>query len=469
MFKIFESRVSYIVALFSCLLLSGCNSGSVAPPKATENVEAQQREVSERLLESAVDMLNRLDDYDEGQIESAVGQVVRRLNESFAAGVLDAEQSEPFELEDGKTLRELVWLREAGEYAVGDETDPLARAQRLADWTVRNIQLIPADAPAAERLPYLPWHIMLLGRGTEFDRAWLFSLLARQQGLDVVLITPGEDTAQVVPALLHDGRLVPFDIVSGLPDERRDFAGKVVFDSSSNFISKRFERLERQLTGDSKLVLSLDIADLTAKLKKCPGVKEVVARPIRDERFAASREKAAFDALVEQLKPFRAPPIEGGSRMTTSPLWRARVRHITGKYVFAEGGGIPLTRLYQEARPAESELVELRSNSDIWTYAYRIKQNATYWLGLLSYDLQNYETAVQYLELVLKDKANGGWTAGARYNLGRTYEAWGKPDEAIKTYRATFLDLPPDAACLMRAERLEKVAKPLRNSRKTAF
>ena len=78
MFKIFESRVSYIVALFSCLLLSGCNSGSVAPPKATENVEAQQREVSERLLESAVDMLNRLDDYDEGQIESAVGQVVRR-------------------------------------------------------------------------------------------------------------------------------------------------------------------------------------------------------------------------------------------------------------------------------------------------------------------------------------------------------------------------------------------------------
>lgn len=469
----------------------GCSDRGAGSSNPGANAEAQQREVGERLFESAVDMLDRLDDYDESQVESAVGQVVRRLNESFAADTLDGEKSEPFEQEDGKALRELVWLREAGDFAVGDETDPLKKAQKLADWTVRNIQLIPDDAPAADRLPYLPWHIMILGRGTAFDRAWLFTLLARQQNLDAVLVTFAEKPAaasDVTAAVMHQGKLYPVDLTSALPaphgekgpisldeivrDVDAGFAKLlfskppdtanptlyVEFDASQLYTSPRFSRLENKLTGDSKLVLSVDVADLTAQLQKCPGVKQVAAKPLRDDRFQASREKANFEPLLEQLKAFHAPPVEG-SRIMTSPIWRARVRHVTGKYVDRDGSTPPLTRLYQEARPAETELVALRSHSAAWTYAYRIKQNATYWLGLVSYDLKNYETAVQYFELVLKDKANGGWTSGARYNLGRTYEAWGKPDDAIKTYRATFLDLPPDEACEARAAELEAAKK----------
>ena len=44
------------------------------------------------------------------------------------------------------------------------------------------------DAPAEQRLPLLPWHVLVFGRGTALDRAWLFQLMARQQGLDVVLL-----------------------------------------------------------------------------------------------------------------------------------------------------------------------------------------------------------------------------------------------------------------------------------------
>jgi tetratricopeptide (TPR) repeat protein len=492
--RIFQHRTWAACLIASACFVSGCSDRGTgaANPSTAANVEAQQREVGERLFKSAVDMLDRLDDYDESQVESAVAQVVRRLNESFAAESQDGVSAAPFEQEDGKSLRELVWLREAAEFAVGDETDPLKKAQKLADWTVRNIQLIPDDAPAAERLPYLPWHILILGRGTQFDRAWLFTLLARQQNLDAVLVTFAEKptpAGDVAAAVLHNGKLYPVDLVSGLPAPQGEkgpvsldeiiqgvdagFAKLlfskppseaspslfVEFDASQLYTSTRFSQLENKLTGDSKLVLSVDTGDLKARLEKCPGVKQVVAKPLRDERFRASREPATFALLLDQLKAFHAPPVEGGSRITTSPIWRARVRHITGKYVDPEREGPPLTRLYQEARPAETELKALRSNSAIWTYAYRIKQNATYWLGLVSYDLKNYETAVQYFDLVLKDKANGGWTAGARYNLGRTYEAWGKPEEAIRTYRATFLDLPPDEACEARAAELEAAKK----------
>jgi hypothetical protein len=72
----------------------------------------------------------------------------------------------------------------------------------------------------------------------------------------------------------------------------------------------------------------------------------------------------------------------------------------------------------------------------------------------VSYDLGNDNTAVEYFKLVLHDSANGGWTAGARYNLGRTYEKLNDPKQAAATYRATVLGVKPDAACLYRAKSL---------------
>jgi tetratricopeptide (TPR) repeat protein len=394
-------------------------------------------------------------------------------------------------------LREAVWLREASKFAVGDETDPLRSAERLFDWTVRNVQLIPDDAPKDERLPYLPWHVMLLGRGTALDRGWLFVLLARQQGLDVVLLAPAgsppvADGAPTWPALVHEGQLYLFDerlavAVPGpggkavatlaqvqkddallraldLPDGNKKYpltaaeAEKLtaLVEASSPYLAPRFARLENLLTGDSKLVLSIDRDALVAKVRKCAGVSTVKPWPLRDERFAASRTPPAFDLLRTQLNAFRAPPIRGGSQtLRSSPLWKARMHHITGNYGGGQSGTTLLTRLYQEARPSEAELVQLRSNAEIWNYAYRIKQNATYWLGLVSYDLKNYDTAVQYFDLVLKEQANGGWTSGARYNLGRTHEAAGRKAEAIATYRGTYLGVAPDDACLARARRLE--------------
>ena len=130
------------------------------------------------------------------------------------------------------------------------------------------------------------------------------------------------------------------------------------------------------------------------------------------------------------------------------------MKHLAGKYVGPLSGKPRLPRLYQDSRPAENELKLLGGNPEAFAYALRIKQNATYWLGLVSYDLGNYDTAVEYLHLVLRDAANGGWTTGARYNLGRTFEKLNEPAKAVETYRATVLGIKPDAACLYRAKEL---------------
>ena len=67
----------------------------------------------------------------------------------------------------------------------------------------------------------------------------------------------------------------------------------------------------------------------------------------------------------------------------------------------------------------------------------RRKQDATYWLGLISFDEGEYATAEEYFKnLVLDVWPEGPWTDGATYNLARTYEASGRIDEAIKIYEA---------------------------------
>lgn len=490
-----RSRFTWAVAL-STVLLGGCADvgGDPAAQATPAQLDAQRREVAQRLFDSAVDSLNRLNDYDEGQVDSAVGQLVRRLNEALDSGLLDTQHNEPFTDVDGSFLREAVWLRAAARFAVGDETSVHRRAELLFDWVVRNLQPIAADAPVEERLPYLPWHMMLLGRGSQLDRSWLFLHLARQQGLDVVLLAPAEAKPDLLdtpvwPALVDGGELYVFDPQTALPIA--DAAGTGIatlaqiqqndglvraldgekephplsaaatkkfvayFDASSPFVDPKFERLERLLSGDSKLVLSIDRDGLTTAVKQSAGVGEVRPWPLRDERFAATRSGPNYERLMEQLKTFRTLAFDGGQKRLSSPLWRPRIRHITGNYAAASAAQAPLTRLYQDARPSDAELVGLRSSAELWAYAYRIKQTATYWLGLVSYDLKNYDTAVHYFELVLKDEANGGWITGARYNLGRTLEAAGKPSEAIEAYRATHFGRAPDDACLFRARRLE--------------
>ena len=66
-----------------------------------------------------------------------------------------------------------------------------------------------------------------------------------------------------------------------------------------------------------------------------------------------------------------------------------------------------------------------------------IKQNATYWLGLVMYEQGEYEVSEDWLlEHTLKAWPDGLWTNGAHFNLAQAYESAGQPDKAIQQYLA---------------------------------
>ena len=90
-----------------------------------------------------------------------------------------------FSAYDGFALQEAVWLRDLSNWVRGDTLDDLTRTRRMFDWVVCNVQL---ERDSSDRVPLLPWEILLLGRGTAMERAWLFILMARQQGLDAALV-----------------------------------------------------------------------------------------------------------------------------------------------------------------------------------------------------------------------------------------------------------------------------------------
>ena len=97
-------------------------------------------------------------------------------------------------------------------------------------------------------------------------------------------------------------------------------------------------------------------------------------------------------------------------------------------------------------KDAESEriAVEIRQNDaplveEQMTLILIGKINASYWLGLVTYERGNYPSAFDYFGKYTLNAWPGGpqpWTAGAIYNLGRTLEAEGKIDQAAKIYRS---------------------------------
>ena len=83
------------------------------------------------------------------------------------------------------------------------------------------------------------------------------------------------------------------------------------------------------------------------------------------------------------------------------------------------------------------------------------KADASYWLGLLSYDVGNYEVAADWLlTRTLKATPDGPWTAGARYNLARAYEALGEVAQAIELLQGD--DSPQRHGNLLRARQLRE-------------
>jgi tetratricopeptide (TPR) repeat protein len=414
-------------------------------------------------------------------------------------------------------------------------------AYRLFDWTVRNVQLeellpyptaaagpaAPGKAEATTSKPppeqaipgpgytAFPWQALMYGRGDAWQRARVCIALARQQHLDVVMLSFDDPLAAPRPrpwlsAALVDDQLYLFDPGLGLPipgpggvgiatlqqvredkglltglemGEKLRYAGAgadldrlvALIDAAPEFLSRRMKLIESHLRSGQGLVLSQEPTALKERLKKCPGVSQVALwkTPLETWVFRAAFERRAeHDPELRRIRMTREDLYEG-----LHPLARARQLHLRGAFENQhdkEGA----KAMYLKARLPDSMIAELetsveiqqavglvrgRENDEEWRnrlqnqklLAQHVKRNASYWLGLVHYDTARYAAAVDWLKNRTLDASDGSpWAAGARYNLARTYEAQGQFQAARDML---LLDKSPQKhGNLLRARQLRK-------------
>lgn len=384
--------------------------------------------------------------------------------------------------DEGRLIQEAVWLRDVSRWAQGESYDQVERATALFDWTIRNVQL-DADEDA---LPYRPWQTLMQGHGTAEQRAWVFALLARQQGLDVVVLKVGAKPAaepdadgQIetqdqptfwLPALVLDGELYLFDARLGLPipgpegqgvatlaqveadelllrqldlddatypisaEQAHEVTAHIVADPFS--LSRRAKAIESKLTGDDRLALTVAPSEIAAMLEAVPAVASVQLwnapfRILRSQLRVPQRRRLE---LVREFEPFTWQPM----------LWKARVLHFQGHRgdeEDEEGLGVEemtddhavAVRLYtsRRVRPPDRVLDAMDSDDKRRIYS-AAKDMASYCVGLLLFDQDKYSSAETWFgHPQLSAGENDPWTNGTQYNLARTYEAQGKLDAAI--------------------------------------
>jgi len=189
-------------------------TASVSSPdqaSAAAAVQPMSREVRDKLLEGAMDVLGNLETYEESV---AFPQVFDRLNQwshaMAGAGNADGWRLDPLldtlperlrgdsvtkgigELAfdaagDVVALRDQRWLADVAATARGDAIEDLAVARALFDWTIRSLAatsdppMVPTDGNPGSRW-FSTGEILLAGRASAPQRAWVFLELVRQPG-----------------------------------------------------------------------------------------------------------------------------------------------------------------------------------------------------------------------------------------------------------------------------------------------
>ncbi len=436
-------------------------------------------------------------------------------------------------------LMEAAWLRDCARWVSAEKTDQLGRVQRLFDWTVRNIQLEnPAtaggDAVASQseqsanadtdatspsqvrpnaRIPLVPWEVLLFGRGTAWERAWLFIHLARQVHIPAAVLAIASDSPEHPPrpwaiGVLVDGQVYVFDPQLGLPipgpdglqlgpsgtlrikpatlaqlaaDEsllrQMDAStelrypvsaadlGRVValVEASPASLSRRIKLIEANLSDKHRMVLAVSAQREADRWRAAPNVSDAALwlHPYQTLYQRTHLTAQQVRARLLMLLPLLA--LEG------VPLYKGRLLHLRGQftgeetavpyylaarpsdqqiqqlieqtvkqYVESQAAGLatlpPAQRKAEEQRLAQNGLKEAQLRAQFIALG---KQDATFWLAVISAEQGNFRSAADYLGYRAADTPlQNRWALASHYLMARLLEAIGQTDAAAELYEA---------------------------------
>jgi len=363
-------------------------------------------------------------------------------------------------------------------------------------------EIVDATGLPAERLIEVPpgvtrfaWQALLTGHGDAWTRARILILIARQLDLPVVMLAVDKESAPepwLAAAVIGD-RLYLFDPVMGLPfpdgdgrgvatltelvanpgwlrrldlsNERRygyskrDLGNLVaLIDATEQALSQRMKLIEAGLSGDAKMVLTAKPSVLRRRLTEHDAIQDASLWTLPYFQWQFARTMSGDRSFAARQLRDRRLFVDG------SVLAKARRLHFLGK-IRGDSLDPGATQLYLQCRVPD-EIIEhigdsaearkqiglserlpeepvLRQNLIAVTVSSitEAKGTASYWLGLISQEDQNYDVAIAYLEKrTLAANPSGPWTHGASYNLARVFELLGRRDgEAEKLRQAREL------------------------------
>ena len=571
------TRYRLAVLLAGLVLLAGCQRKAVI---STTRVSLAPTTEETSPFEVAMEFLNNLDQYQPLPVRKQILDNMREwsrreqpavewiadpmfsrlpsaLREIFSA---DGLSTNVFEDHDALELQQAVWLRDVSravahhplydmrirswiEEAVAEGTlsadhgDDLSLAYRLFDWTVRNVQLDPEfeddDILGGDRElerrdsttlrhQYYPWENLLYGHGDWLERSRLFILLARQVGINVVMLvaTRGDDQPDQpwVNGVLIGDELFLFDALLGMPlpgeggapfsrltdyvanpqlldaltmDSMRyrlvksDLQNIIAsVDATPAALSQRMRQVESRLSGDRKTVLTTRPTPLARTLRSCNHINrvEIWPFPYRGYLFLFNLRKDLQQGakLLAKLQQERIP------FETRGPLMQGRLLYLRGYYLGdhdkpgaakqymsarlsnkeLERFNIPLDAIPQDSPlvqnlpedPSRRQQVFQQRLQQGRIVAVRAKDQATCWLGHMAGDRQKFKVATDFFKLNVAD-AESLWKQTAQYNLARSYEALGLRDNNAETLQQAIELYESDTTSPQRPGNLIRAAR----------
>ena len=519
--KINSTIFILLTATLFGVLCVGCGGSAVAPKESAQAISTMPQEVRDTLLDGVMDVLGHLDNYEEAAASSQVfdrlnqwshgspplagaanewrqDPLVQSLPERFQS-VIPAQSlgSSVFDAAgDVISLRDQAWLAGIVEVARGDAADDLAVAINLFRWTIRSLA-ISSDPPmvASATTPgsrwFLPGEILLAGRASPAQRAWIFLELLRQAGLNGVMLATGtaaqDNLRPWIPAVLVGGEAYLFEPSYGMPIPgtggkgvatarvaasdpavlarlsvadrpypvgAADIAGlSVLVSADPASLSRRMHRLEAQMVGSRAIDRSVDASGLGAQaLQSLPGEndsKRVQLWSFPWEVLAKRREEAAaVDAAIRRELAVMTIALaqtvgdaqqRQAARRILRPLYAARLREFRGDVAGPDGA----KAAYLMARPSKSQIAMAlkqlppQQADPVERLYEQMKQDATYWLGMEMLAEGEYESAIDYLDrMTLQAVPDGIWTDAARINLALALIGKGHTQQALVCLRA---------------------------------
>jgi len=148
-----------------------------------------------------------------------------------------------------------------------------------------------------------------------------------------------------------------------------------------------------------------------------------------------ARELGVMTVALEQAAT--GPDRRSGGRIIR-PLYAGRLREFRGEFSGPEGA----KKAYLMARPTTKMIGEMvqrvpePQREPVRRLYEQMKEDATYWLGLVTLAEQDYATASDYLgRMTLDASPDGRWAAAARLNLAEAKLALGETEDAIALLR----------------------------------